>query len=253
MPTMNATQAGRIFAQATDPGAVGAGALWADTNANELFRRNDANNAWLEIADENNTMTMANKTLTAPALGTPASGIMTNVTQTPELWTVIEDYEATIAESSHTFTINPVIDFDDDSMLVLVIDGAPTAALAMECRANGISTANYMFDGSRFAAGAETIIGVDNQTEWDIASTTQVGGADFQIIVIFQIAKAGASSLDRCNFKSDAYRVGFYEHVGGGLNVGSQTDFDEILVQTSTSTWAIGTRMTLYRVRRAAA
>ena len=37
----------RVFAQDTDPGAVGAGAIWSDTNANITYRRNDTNTDWI--------------------------------------------------------------------------------------------------------------------------------------------------------------------------------------------------------------
>ena len=40
----------RIFAQASDPGAVGAGSIWTDTDANISYRRNDANTGWTPFA-----------------------------------------------------------------------------------------------------------------------------------------------------------------------------------------------------------
>lgn len=36
----------QVYAQAEDPGAVGAGSFWTDTNANLTYRRNDANTGW---------------------------------------------------------------------------------------------------------------------------------------------------------------------------------------------------------------
>jgi len=47
MGTFSST--GNILAQSSDPGALGAGAIWSDTNANITYRRNDANSAWLEM------------------------------------------------------------------------------------------------------------------------------------------------------------------------------------------------------------
>ena len=40
----------RIFAQASDPGAVGAGSIWTDTDANISYRRNDTNTGWIPFA-----------------------------------------------------------------------------------------------------------------------------------------------------------------------------------------------------------
>ena len=41
-----------VIAQASDPGAVGAGVLWTDTNANLTYRRNDANDGWNTIGSD---------------------------------------------------------------------------------------------------------------------------------------------------------------------------------------------------------
>jgi len=40
---------GNFVAQSADPGALGAGAIWSDTDANRTLRRNDADSAWVEI------------------------------------------------------------------------------------------------------------------------------------------------------------------------------------------------------------
>ena len=41
-----------VIAQDSDPGAVGAGVLWTDTNANLTYRRNDANDGWNVIGSD---------------------------------------------------------------------------------------------------------------------------------------------------------------------------------------------------------
>ena len=41
-----------VIAQDTDPGAVGAGVIWTDTNANLTYRRNDANSGWNVIGSD---------------------------------------------------------------------------------------------------------------------------------------------------------------------------------------------------------
>jgi len=40
---------GNIIAQSSDPGAIGAGSIWSDTDANIIYRRNDADTAWVRI------------------------------------------------------------------------------------------------------------------------------------------------------------------------------------------------------------
>jgi len=38
-----------VSAQASDPGPLGPGAIWSDTNAESIKRRNDANTDWVDI------------------------------------------------------------------------------------------------------------------------------------------------------------------------------------------------------------
>jgi len=42
----------QIYAQSTDPGAVGAGKQWNDTTNNRQYVRNSTNTAWIELANE---------------------------------------------------------------------------------------------------------------------------------------------------------------------------------------------------------
>ena len=73
------------------------------------------------------------------------------------LWELIEEYEALIAEASHVFTISPEITFDDDSMLVMVLDGGVTLQLALQMVINANVTSNYFDTGRRIATvGAHT-------------------------------------------------------------------------------------------------
>ena len=47
MPLFGSTA--NVRAQSSDPGAIGAGSLWSDTDAQRLLRRNDANTEWVEV------------------------------------------------------------------------------------------------------------------------------------------------------------------------------------------------------------
>ena len=53
-----------MLAQSSDPGAIGAGSYWADTDAEATFRRNDANTAWLNLLQSEKGTTFP----TAPTL-----------------------------------------------------------------------------------------------------------------------------------------------------------------------------------------
>ncbi len=76
---------------ATAPATMYAYQFWADTTSGFLKQRNSSNTDWLtlfslsttQLATLTGTETLTNKTLVAPALGTPASGTLTNCTGLP--------------------------------------------------------------------------------------------------------------------------------------------------------------------------
>jgi len=72
MPLITRTESqGNLHTADADPGAVGAGHLWADTNTDFLYRRNDANDGWIRVSLASDILTLTNKTLTSPVLTTP--------------------------------------------------------------------------------------------------------------------------------------------------------------------------------------
>ena len=167
------------------------------------------------------------------------------------LWTVIGDHEATTAESSHNFNFTAV-DFDDDSHLVLIIDIASTAALALRLRLNSVTTGDYDMDGRRITGGAETLLDQNSAAFHEIASATLLSGAGKASVLVIQIGLGKAGGGDRPQVHSHASSTASTvdELLSGQLNI-AQTDLTDVTVLTSTSTWILGTRMTLYKVARA--
>lgn len=164
------------------------------------------------------------------------------------LWSVIETHEAAEAESTHTFNFPP-IDFDSVSHLILEVDGGPTATLAMMLKINGDTS--YNFDGARIDAGTQTIINVSATGAYQFGSTTLLntstnGFTAYIIITLYKgVANNRTTIMSHCVAGAD----------GGGEIIGGidNTDNDSISaieVKTSTSTWKVGTRMTLYKVSR---
>jgi len=162
------------------------------------------------------------------------------------------DYEAAVAEGSHTFTLPSAIDFDDDSYLLLVIDLGSTASFALELGVNGITSATYHTDGFRIDAGTETIIDQNLVALWEIASVTMITAANRPIaaIITIQLNKAGPS--DRVAISSNAISsvLAITETITGGFQTTSTASITSLEVTASASTWQIGTRMTLYQVSR---
>jgi len=163
------------------------------------------------------------------------------------IWDLIETYEASIAEGSKTFTFTEIT-FDDDSELVLVMDGAVTASLALEIAVNGDTTTNYFTDGRRISAGTETIIDINSAEFWTVASTSILGIANQNFFGNIRFMRSKALTLDRPNMISEFIGAG-QEQVSCQLT-SVETGISSIEVNTSTSTWGIGTRFSLYRVRR---
>ena len=167
------------------------------------------------------------------------------------LWTVLGDYEATSAEGSHNFNFTAV-DFDDDSKLVLVIDIGATLILNLQIRINTNSTANYYSDGRRIAGGSETLLDLNAQNEGQLVSSTLLGGANEAVIVFVEIGLSKAGSEDRVGISSKAVGTSIQgNEVMSTTLVGALSSLTDVEVRTSTSTWQIGTRMTLYKVAKA--
>jgi len=167
------------------------------------------------------------------------------------LWTVLGDYEAIIAEASHNFNFTAV-DFDDDSELLLVFDGFSTASFILNLEINGIVT-GYFIDGRRISVGTETIIDINNAVGFQIASASVFSSAESSAGIVVHITLSKGTALGKrptvvslCNGGT----VTINEVEGGTLNsqVASITDIN---IKTSTSTWGIGTRITLYKLARA--
>ncbi len=166
------------------------------------------------------------------------------------LWTVLGDYEAATAEASHNFNFSAV-DFDNDSELVLVIDLGVTLALILQLRINADTSANYFTDGRIINGGVETLVDLGGIAAYQILSTTSLGAVNASGFAEVHIGLPKAGTQDRPLFYSfgGSGSGPVNESYAGSLNktVSSITDVE---VRTSTSTWQIGTRMTLYKVAR---
>lgn len=163
------------------------------------------------------------------------------------IWSVLGDYEAAIAEASHEFDITDV-DFDDDSTVVVVIDGTNTASLNLLLRVNQNATNSYFLDGSRITGGAQTILDNNGVSAFTIIELT---AADRKINAIVWIGATKGGTTDRIQFMCSAIdQVPRITYSGGILNVDLET-LTHIEILTSTSTWKIGTRITVYKVARA--
>ena len=163
-------------------------------------------------------------------------------------WRIIGKHEALVPESSFIFSFL-AIDFDDDSQLVLVMDGSITAPLVIQLRINNNATANYFFDGRTIAGGIEIIIDGNVQTQMEISNTTLHSNVNEQFHgnVLIYLAKSGSLKVPTMQALMVGERGS--QVMMGKINANTPSITD-VEVRTSTSTWQTGTRMTLYRVKR---
>jgi len=166
-------------------------------------------------------------------------------------WSQIADYEATVAEGSHTLSFTAV-DFDDDSMIVLVIDGSATAALGIRMTINNLSAANtYKADGRVIGAGVESI----TQFSGTFFNLAEAGGGDvsadatFNSITRITLNKSGTNDFAQIDY-SMYTDVEEEAVVVGGVLKSAISSISSLEIVTSTSTWKIGTRFTVYKVSR---
>jgi len=162
-------------------------------------------------------------------------------------WDLIETYEAAVAESSHVFSF-AAIDFDADSFLVITIDGVATATFILQMRFNTIATANYDTHGSSIIGVVQTFINSVNQTSFELMSSADVIANRLINGMSKIFLEKGSTGL---NWPSCINDYGSSPAIHSqGLLTTDTASLTDIEILTSTSTWKIGTRITLYRVNR---
>ncbi len=165
-------------------------------------------------------------------------------------WEQIADYEATSAEGTKTLSFTAV-DYNDHSMIVLVLDASVTLSLSVLMRINAIANANYYQDANYVADGTATVDDISAATQFTIANSAVFGAVDEcgSTIVIIKLNKGGANQYPTISIEAQS---GFDDHryVGGGNLKEDVASISSLVVYTNTSTWKIGARMTVYKVAR---
>jgi len=182
--------------------------------------------------------------VTAPITLSDAANLLTiGTTLGATLWEVLGDYEAASAEASHEFDITDV-DFDDDSVIVVVIDGEATASLDLQMTVNQDVT-SFFGDGSSIGGGTETLLDNNNLAFWELF--TSIGAnISFAGIVEICLTQGGQNFVKAFT----RFAAASLQHLAQRHNT-AETAITHVTVQTSTSTWKIGTRITVYKVSRA--
>jgi len=170
-------------------------------------------------------------------------------------WEVIGNFERkTIPEpaSIATFNLSPAIDFDKVSMLVLEFDGSFAGTTNVLLSINGINS-NYSIYGRRIKGGIETLIQFTNQAFETIASNNLVTANNDILHSIVYMTLNKAPTFKEVGFQvfSNGLTVNGNEILSGALNfVAGLTEINKVVVQISSGGWNVGTRITLYKVKR---
>ncbi len=169
---------------------------------------------------------------------------------TQPLWELIEDYEFTGAASSKEFDFTNLT-MDDHSELVLIMDGSLNAAGEIRLQLNGDTAGNYYTEGRRIAGGGLTGLTASGATYGIVASSTMIDAANEDVTgeIHIRIPKAATVSDNVaafCDFWCGQSRVGESQYVG---MLAGGTGLSKVKLFTAT-TFKIGTRMTLYKVKR---
>jgi len=164
-----------------------------------------------------------------------------------DLWEVIEDYENTGTITTKTFNFSN-IDFDTVSKLVLVFDGKATLGLNLQLRFNLDTGANYYYEGRRIS-GTETLISGATQSSIQLASSTIFATGQ----IMFGVVEIGFSDQGdaRPMLISTMTSGGSAQEQMTGILAATEAGLTDITILVSTSSIAVGARMTLYKVKRA--
>jgi len=164
-------------------------------------------------------------------------------------WEILDFHEAASAESTYTFTPASPLSVDDYSAIAIFIDGETTASLILQLVINGLTTGNAT-RGFRTTGSGIVHISLLSQAQLQllssvaIASSYQIQGYCYVSIIDIGSKDVAAQSWFHA---TNNLNQEFYSH-----NVGAtETTYISFQIKTSTSTWKIGTKITIYGIKRA--
>ncbi len=138
-----------------------------------------------------------------------------------------------------------ITDFDKYSEVVIFIDGTSTAALELRLAVNGVET-NYYHSGTSIDSGTETLESGGAIAYWPIATTAIFAAGSEAGTIEIHIKNTKANRLNITWLASGSQTI----EMQSGMQTSATQSLTSIEIDTSTSTMASGTRVTVYRVRR---
>lgn len=164
---------------------------------------------------------------------------------------LLAKHEAEKAESTFTFDLADVYN-KKYSDFIVSMQGAATGALAIQMTINGLGGTAYFMDGRRIAAGVEAFIDTGGVAVITLATATMISSNNgFQIHARFKTTDEAKLVDDRilgyCEANSS---VPSGEVIAILVNSTGQDPITQIVISTSISTWAVGTKIEIYGVKK---
>jgi len=169
-----------------------------------------------------------------------------------QVWEVIGKFDFPITENGHTFDFSPV-NFVDNSMIVIVGEMSPETNDCLIMSINGVTTGGtWTEDGIRIKGGVETIIDINGQDFYSIATNTLLSSSGRPIHFIVYITldqqnnNVGVQSLAQL---TTFVGGGGMEHITGKSTT-VLTTINAIRIQLRIRNIEKDSRMTIYKVSR---
>jgi len=173
-----------------------------------------------------------------------------------QIWKVLGSFEALDnLTNSKTFNFSP-IDFDSDSMLALEADITGAQNINLEVQVNGITSGVYFQDGDIIDTfpSAKIIIDINSANSFRVANSIIEAGRNAVLIYYFQLNKAGSSTFVSTIIDANRLSIlsgGRSYRTTGKINQNiSSISSIRVFTTPITRFFALGSRMTLYKVAR---
>lgn len=172
-------------------------------------------------------------------------------TPSVNVFQVLDNHIAAIAENTYTFTPAVPLTMAQYSVFIVEIVGRTTLALALQAQINGTAVQNYSYGLRKtqtpLVTAISTAINAANLSL--LTAGILIAGAEFSGQLRIIIPENGSNIIGSSEFQESINIFGCesLQHV---VNVASTT-LVSININTSASTWQAGTRITIYGVKRA--
>ena len=235
-----------FLAQSSDPGAIGAGAIWSDTDASILYRRNDANDDWLEVAVfGGGTGQTANQFVQVNSGGTALETVAK--TDFTNAFVRLDAHETSSSAASYTFTPSSALDWDTYSEIIVKIRGGTSGGTGtVSAEINGITSYGVTTIKNINGTGSDVQAA---PTELTLIDAADIAAArDFMIDLHIYNSETGDNLHGWATTQVEADNIATFLGFTAGASI---TTFTSVLVQISAGNFVDGTRIDTYGVLRA--